>query len=180
METTREPAEVGEFAPSMYTCVHVRTYVCMCRLHCGCSLPPYLDTTGAQCVLLLPSRIPCSPLPCTLLPLMPFHIHPFRPHWRFTSCAPSRVISLTLSLPPLSLSQSLFPPRRPRLQFNERYTLSSSCSRRRCFHSAAQSVSARLPVRFVHREMRVRTYAGRTSVTHEPKRTWEEIRAFAR
>lgn len=173
VETTRELAEVREFAPSMYTCA----YVCICRVHCGCSLPPYLDTTGAQCVLLLPFRIPCPPLlPCTLLPLVPFHIHPFQPHWRFTSfvrlVSPHLARSLALSIPPLSLSQSLFPPRRPRSRCNERYTLSSSCSRRRCFHSAAQSVSARLPVRFVQGEMCVRTDARRTSVTHESKRTW--------
>lgn len=94
--------------------------------------------------------------------------------------SPHLARSLALSIPPLSLLQSLFPPRRPRSRCNERYTLSSSCSRRRCFHSAAQSVSARLPVRFVQGEMRVRTDSGRTSVTHESKRTWEETHAFAR
>lgn len=115
---------------------------------------------------------------------VPFHIHPFRPHWRFTSlCASSRLISLARSLFPFLLSPCRnlpSPPRRPRSRCNERYTLSSSCSRRRCFHSAAQSVSARLPVRFVQGEMRVRTDAGRTSVTHESRRTRRETRALAR
>lgn len=135
---------------------------------------------------------PSVPHPVFPSPLYPAALPPSRafPHPSLSTALeihlvrPRLASSHSLFLFLLSpLSQSLFPPRHPRSQCNERYTLSSSsssCSRRRCFYSAAQSVSARLPVRFVYREMRVRTYAGRTSVIHEPKRTWEEIRAFAR
>lgn len=49
--------------------------------------------------------------------------------------------------------RSLFslPRGTPRSRCNERCTLSSSCSHRRRFHFAAQSVSARLPARFAQR-----------------------------
>lgn len=153
----------------------VNSFVCACRVHCGCYTPPYLDTTGARCVLLhpvppprarvfLPPHPPPSPLCSACLSTsIPFdHTGEIHLVARFTS--PRSLFPL-----PHSLSQSLFPPRS---RCNERCTLSSSCSRRRCFHSAAQSVSARLPARFVQRW----ASAGRSSVTrNEPKRTWEEI-----
>lgn len=164
-------------------CIHVCTYVCMyVCVGCIVDVPSlHTSTQPARNVYYSfrpASRVLLSPVPCCpscLSTSIPFD------HTGDSPRAPRLASSHSLFPFLLSPCRNLsFPPRRPRLQFNERYTLSSSCSRRRCFHSAAQSVSARLPVRFVHREMRVRTYAGRTSVTHEPKRTWEEIRAFAR
>jgi len=51
----------------------------------------------------------------------------------------------------LTLCHNLSSPRRSRSRCNERCTLLSSCSHRRCFYSAAQSVSAQLPTRFARR-----------------------------
>lgn len=154
-------------------------------MHCRCSLPPCPGTTGALCIcaplrLAAPRRIPRSPPPpYPALPLVPFRIHPFRPHWRFTSlCVSPRLTSPHLASPasPLPLSRSLpHPslPRRSRSRCNERCTLLSSCSRRRCFHSAAQSVSAGLPARFARRFASARRASG--LISNEPKPTWREI-----
>lgn len=90
------------------------------------------------------------------------------------------LLSLSLSRSQ-ALSLSLAPsPSSPRgalgWRCNERCTLSSSCSRRRCFHSMAQSVSARLPARFSLRC----ALAGRPSVIqNKPKRMRREADAVA-
>lgn len=111
-----------------------------------------------MCTAPLCPAAPCSPLPRALrsAPRVPFRIHPFRPHWRFTSlCVSPRLASASRAPPLLPLSRSLSAaissPRRSRSRCNERCTLLSSCSRRRCFYSAAQSVSVRMPARFARR-----------------------------
>lgn len=86
------------------------------------------------------------------------------------------LVSLSQALS-LSLAPSRSSPRGALgWRCNERCTLSSSCSRRRCFHSVAQSVSARLPARFALRC----AFAGRPSVIqNKPKRMRREADAVA-
>lgn len=155
-------------------------------MHCGCSLlpPSALPATPrhnrhTMCTTpLAPTSAPCSPPPALRCPSCTFHIHPFRPHWGFTSLYASLSLSRSRSQ---ALSLSLAPsPSSPRgalgWRCNERCTLSSSCSRRRCFHSMAQSVSARLPARFSLRC----ALAGRPSVIqNKPKRMRREADAVA-
>jgi len=96
-------------------CVHA----CACRVHCRCSLPPHSDTTSALYVPLLftlppPPRIVFSSPPCPMLPLVLFRIHPFRPHWRFTSLlrlTPFRLASSRLASSSFSLSAIISLPR---------------------------------------------------------------------
>jgi len=139
-----------KFVNSSRMCV----YACAYRVHCRCSLPPYLNITGALCVLLLfapPSRTVFSSPPILYAAPHAF-LHP--------SLSTALEIHLVVHLASSHLASLLFlfltpchnlsSPRRSHSRCNERCTLLSSCSRR-CFYSAAQSVSAQLPARFTRR-----------------------------
>lgn len=177
METAREPTEVREFVPSVCACVHASIRACARRVHCRCSLPPHPDATGALCVplLLAPSPRAASRCPSCLSASIPFdHTHEIH----LVRLASPRLVSLRFASSSFSLpaARALFPAALSRSRCNERCTLllSSSCSRRRCFYSAAQSVSAWLPTRFARR------FASAPNVhlsliQNESKSTWQEI-----
>lgn len=181
VETTREPTEVCEFVPNM--CARV----CVCtRVHVGCIvdiLSLHTPAQPAHYVYRAPPAAFPSPSPFPFSPAVPCAAPRAFPH---PSLSTALEIHLVVRLAPVSsrLTSSrsflfLAPcrnsssPRRSRSRYNERCTLLSSCSRRRCFHSAAQSVSARLPARFARRFAPARRTSGLTR--NEPKPTWREI-----
>lgn len=155
VETTRERPKFVN-SPRMCVCtrVHVGCIVDVLSLHTPTQPAHYVHRFSLP-RRAVPHRVLLSPVPYAAPRAFPHPSLSTTLEIHLVVCLSARLAPPRLATPRfflfLALCRNLSSPRRSRSRCNERCTLLSSCSRRRCFYSAAQSVSARLPARFVRR-----------------------------